>query len=57
MAKKKGRGRPQLYPLTASQRMSIIKRIKEGQTSPQILAAMPSIHEFALLRVRREMRG
>jgi len=57
MAKKRGRGRPQLYPLTAAQRLSIIKRIKEGQTSPEILRAMPSVHEFALLRVRREMRG
>jgi hypothetical protein len=57
MAKKRGRGRPQMYPLTERQMMSIIARIHKGETSPEILKAMPSVHEFALLRVRREMRG
>lgn len=51
-----GRGRPQMYPLTANQEKSIRSRIEKGQTSREIIAAM-GVHEFAVLRVRRAMRA
>lgn len=50
------RGRPQLYPLTANQEKSIIARITKGETSASICEAL-SVHPFAVLRVRRGMRG
>lgn len=52
--KKRGRGRPQLYPLTQAQEAKVIRLINDGQTSRQIQEQM-DIHEFAVLRVRRAM--
>jgi DNA-binding CsgD family transcriptional regulator len=52
--KKRGRGRPQLYPLTTAQEAKVVRLINEGLTSRQIQERM-DIHEFAVLRVRRAM--
>lgn len=52
--KKRGRGRPQLYPLTTAQQARVIRLIGEGFTTNQITEKM-DIHEFAVLRVRRSL--
>lgn len=50
--KKRGRGRPQLYPLTSRQVASVEARLAKGESASSIAARL-NIHEFAVLRVRR----
>lgn len=50
--KKRGRGRPQMYPLTTAQENRVRSLTAKGWTSKEIQEAM-GIHEFAVLRVRR----
>lgn len=50
--KKRGRGRPQKYPLTGIQERAIRNRIEKGQTDGFIAEAL-GVHEYAVLRVRR----
>ena len=52
ITKKRGRGRPQLYPLTVGQVRSIESRLEKGQSAREIGEAL-GVHEFAVLRVRR----
>jgi hypothetical protein len=54
MATKKSvkRGRPQLYPLTASQFNSIQKRLAKGEKPKEICEAL-DVHPYAVLRVKR----
>lgn len=56
MAKKQGRGRPQLYKLTSRQEQSIRSKIEKKIPSSKIIDEM-GVHEFAVLRVRRAMRA
>lgn len=49
------RGRPQLYPLTKKQELSIRAKIAKGVTSREIEESM-GVHSFAILRVRRAIR-
>lgn len=48
-------GRPQLYPLTASQEKRIRTKIAKGVTSKEIEAEL-GVHAYAILRVRRALR-
>jgi hypothetical protein len=48
------RGRPQKYPLTASQIKRIEARLAKGQSAAFIADAL-GVHEFAVLRVRRSL--
>lgn len=50
--KKRGRGRPQLYPLTSREENRVRTLTAKGWTSKEIQEEM-GIHEFAVLRVRR----
>ena len=50
--KKRGRGRPQMYPLTKTQEAAIIRRLDKGISARQISEEL-GVHEFAVLRVRR----
>lgn len=52
--KKRGRGRPQLYPLTSRQTASVEARLAKGESASSIAARL-NIHEFAVLRVRRAL--
>ncbi len=52
--KKRGRGRPQLYPLTPGQTNRVMARLEKGQSAREIAEAL-GIHEFAVLRVRRSL--
>lgn len=54
--KKRGRGRPQMYPLTKAQENSILKRLEKGWSAREIAEAL-DVHEFAVLRVRRTVAG
>lgn len=52
--KKLGRGRPQLYPLTARETKRVETLINGGWTANEI-KDRTGFHEFAILRVRRAM--
>jgi hypothetical protein len=52
--KKRGRGRPQKYPLTGNQVKSIESRIRKGQSLASISKEL-GVHSYAVLRVRRGM--
>jgi IS30 family transposase len=60
MAKKKaakaeiirGRGRPQLYPLTRAQEKMIKGRLEKGISVAKIAEEL-GVHEYAVLRVKR----
>ncbi len=54
--KQTGPGRPQKYPLTATQEARVRKLIAEGVSSTEIVEKM-NIHEYAVLRVRRAIRA
>ena len=54
IATKRGRGRPQKYPLTAGQVRSITSRLTKGQSAGSIAEEL-GVHEFAVLRVRRSL--
>lgn len=53
-SKRRGRGRPPLYPLTGAQETRIRNLVNSGWTSPEI-QERTGFHEFAILRVRRAM--
>ena len=53
-SKKRGRGRPPLYPLTAREVSRGENLINSGYTANEI-QARTNFHEFAILRVRRAM--
>jgi hypothetical protein len=54
MTTKRGRGRPQKYPLSLRQVRSITNRIVMGQTRAEIAETL-GIHPYAVLRVARTM--
>lgn len=53
-SKRRGRGRPPLYPLTAREVTRVENLIAGGWTGNEI-KARTGFHEFAILRVRRAM--
>lgn len=53
-SKRRGRGRPPLYPLTAREVGRVENLINGGYTGNEI-QARTGFHEFAILRVRRAM--
>ena len=53
-AKKRGRGRPQKYPLTGTQINMIKRRLDNGQSASDIALAL-GVHEYAVLRIRRSL--
>jgi hypothetical protein len=54
--KQAGPGRPQKYPLTDAQVSRIKALFEKGKTFVEIEEAT-GVHEFAILRVRRQMRA
>jgi len=54
--KRAGPGRPQKYPLTAAQVKRITTLFEKGKTFVEI-ESITGAHEFAILRVRRQMRA
>lgn len=54
MATQNGPGRPQKYLLTANQVRSIQSRVAKGESTKTIAEAL-GVHEYAVLRVRRQM--
>jgi DNA-binding CsgD family transcriptional regulator len=50
--KKRGRGRPQKYPVTPAQERRILSLVEKGKSASEI-AEITGLHEFAVLRVRR----
>ena len=53
-SKRRGRGRPPLYPLTAREVSRVENLINSGLTGNEI-QGRTGFHEFAILRVRRAM--
>lgn len=54
---KPGRGRPVMHKLTPSQERAVIKRIEKGESTNQIVAALKGVHQYAVVRVRRGLKG
>ena len=50
--KKRGRGRPQKYPVTGAQRSQILRRLEKGQSVAKISTEL-GIHAYGVLRVKR----
>jgi hypothetical protein len=53
---KRGPGRPRMYPTTGRQNQSIRRMFTAGKTFAQIQDKL-GVHEYAVLRVRRQMRA
>lgn len=53
-SKRRGRGRPPLYPLTSRESGRVENLINAGYTGNEI-KSRTGFHEFAILRVRRAM--
>lgn len=53
---KRGPGRPRKYSTTGRQDQSIRRMFESGKTFAQIQEKL-DVHEYAVLRVRRQMRA